>query len=332
MKHHTSLTSAEVGNLWNFYMANTLSHCLLSHFLATVEDKEVRGILKQCDNLAVEISDYVVEVYKPERHPLPFAFNEQDVNKGAPRLYSDNYYIEFMDMMLKVGIIYYAITLPNTSRPDVRKAITKFLFDTAELSNEMTEIMQRKGLYIRPPYMPPSEKEIVLKQSFFNGLFGDKRPLLGVEISQIFANVQFNSLKAVLLTGFAQVAESQKIRDYFIRGKNINIEQGNALLNLLRKEDLPATLPSQYTITASTVPPFSDRLMHFFVTSLSSAKVRNFGDSIAVSPRHDLGALYAKLLVQTGNYAEDGGNLMIENGWMEQPPHTPDRHKLAMKT
>ncbi|TYP74760.1 DUF3231 family protein [Paenibacillus methanolicus] len=170
------------------------------------------------------------------------------------------------------------------------------------------------------------------KQSFFNGLLGDKRPLLGVEISQIFANLQFNTLKAVLLVGFAQVADSQQIRDYFLRGKNINHKQNRDLLNVLSKEDLPATIPPQYTITTSTVSPFSDKLMLFFVTSLSSAKARNFGDSIAVSPRHDLSVTYAKLFAETGNYAEDGGNIMIENGWMEQPPHAPDRHKLAVKT
>ncbi|MFB9329393.1 DUF3231 family protein [Paenibacillus aurantiacus] len=332
MSHQTSLTSAEVGNLWNFYMANTLSHCLLSHFLATVEDKEAGRILNKCDKLAVDIYEFVVKTYRSERYPLPVGFTEKDVNKSVPRLFSDNFYLEFMDMMLKVGTIYYAITLPNTSRPDMRKAITKFLFETVELANEMTDLMQRKGLYIRPPYMPPSEPEIVHKQSFFNGLFGDKRPLLGVEISQIFANLQFNTLKAVLLIGFAQVAESQKIRDYFIRGKNINHKQDRDLLTVLEKEDLPATIPSQYTVTTSTVAPFSDKLMLFLVTSLSSAKARNFGDSIAVSPRHDLGVIYAKLFAETGNYAEDGGNLMIENGWMEQPPHTPDRHKLAMKT
>ncbi|TYP74759.1 DUF3231 family protein [Paenibacillus methanolicus] len=119
------MTSAEVGNLWNFYIANTLSHCLISHFLATVEDKEVHRILKKCDKLALDISDFVVNMYRPERHSLPLGFTEKDVNKGVPRLFSDNFYLEFMDLMLKVGTIFYAITLPNTSRHDLRKGISK---------------------------------------------------------------------------------------------------------------------------------------------------------------------------------------------------------------
>jgi hypothetical protein len=28
-------------------------------------------------------------------------------------------------------------------------------------------------------------------------------------------------------------------------------------------------------------------------------------------------------------YVEDGGNILIENGWMEQPPTAIDREKLT---
>jgi nitrogen fixation protein len=28
-------------------------------------------------------------------------------------------------------------------------------------------------------------------------------------------------------------------------------------------------------------------------------------------------------------YAEDGANIMIDNGWREQPPQAPDRDQLA---
>ncbi|WP_429310984.1 DUF3231 family protein [Paenibacillus mucilaginosus] len=97
---------------------------------------------------------------------------------------------------------------------------------------------------------------------------------------------------------------------------------------LLVQDDLPAPLPSQFHITKSTVPPFSDKLMLFHVSNLSSAKVRNWVDSLAVSPRHDLGADYERVLMETMKFADDGAKLLIEQGWMEQPPQAPEHEKL----
>lgn len=329
MNHTAQLTSAELGNLWNIYMANTMSNCVLTHYLITVEDIDIQNILEKAHRMSLKIVDYLIKVFEQEGIPLPDGFQAYDVNEKAPRLFSDTFYLEYLDQMAKLGCIFYAITLPNTSRMDLREFVTKTLSSTLELSNKITEIMQRKGLYIRPPLIPISEPGYVQKQSFFNGFFGDKRPLTGIEISQIFANLQFNSIKTAMLIGFSQVTQSEKIRDFFIRGKEINLKQNRVFSKLLEQEDLPATIPSQFNITTSTIPPYSDKLMLFQTISLSSAKVRNFGDSIAVSPRHDLGTDYGRILLETANFAEDGGNLLIEHGWMERPPHAPDRHKIA---
>lgn len=35
------------------------------------------------------------------------------------------------------------------------------------------------------------------------------------------------------------------------------------------------------------------------------------------------------LIADITKYAEDGANLLIKNGWMEQPPTFDDRDKLA---
>lgn len=54
-----------------------------------------------------------------------------------------------------------------------------------------------------------------------------------------------------------------------------------------------------------------------------------YGTAIAESPRVDLGAMYNRLTLETQKYAEDGSNIMIKNGWLEQPPMAPDRKELA---
>ncbi|TRZ38586.1 DUF3231 family protein [Niallia circulans] len=334
MKNNTKapLTSAEKANLWNFYMANTMSRCMFQHFLANVENKQIKKIIQDSDLLSQRITERVKSFFQEENIPLPAGFSEQDVNLTAPRLFSDSFYLLYIDMMYKLGLIFYSITLPNTTRLDIRQFITESMRDAANYSNQVTEVMLETGIYVRPPNIPTmNTQEMVERQSFFNGFFGDKRTLTGIEISQLFANIQFNTIKTVLLLAFSQVAESNEIRSYFIRGKHINIKQNTVFSNVLKQEDLPLTMPSQFNVTTTNIPPFSDKLMLFHISNLSSAKLRNFGDSIAVSPRHDLGSIYFRLMVETSNYAEDGGNLLIENNWMEKPPHNVDRNLLAKK-
>lgn len=327
---HAPLTAAEVGNLWNFYLANTMSKCMFQHFIQHVEDPDIKVLMEACLKLIEQIITETSSIVTADHHVLPKGFGEEDVNPKAPRLFNDSFYLHYMDMMMKLGTIYYAITLPNTSRLDVRGFLSEMLEKSMRLSNKTTEVMLEKGMYTRPPIIHPHQQDIVHKQSFFNGFWGDKRPLLGVEISQLYANIQFNTIKYMLMMGFAQVAQQPKVKEYFLRGVKTNEEQSSRIHDMFRKEDMIVNIPDQMTITDSTEAPYSDKLMLFHISNLSSAKVRNYGDSVAVSPRHDLSVLYGKLIAETGNFAEDCGNLLIEFGWMEQPPHAIDRHKLAV--
>ncbi|WP_396265848.1 DUF3231 family protein [Halobacillus shinanisalinarum] len=36
-------------------------------------------------------------------------------------------------------------------------------------------------------------------------------------------------------------------------------------------------------------------------------------------------------MADTALYAEDGSNIMIDNGWLEQPPGAADRKKISQK-
>jgi hypothetical protein len=48
-----------------------------------------------------------------------------------------------------------------------------------------------------------------------------------------------------------------------------------------------------------------------------------------LSPRHDLGSIYVRLSAEVSQFVEDGANIMIENGWLEQPPQASDRDQLV---
>ncbi|MGV2940271.1 DUF3231 family protein [Mesobacillus sp. LC4] len=324
-------TSGEIGNLWNIYMANSMSSCMFKHFLLYCEDEEIKDCLVTADQLSKDILSHLKEMFQQEGMAVPIGFSlEEDVNESAPRLFSDSFYLNYLDMMVKYGALYYSVALPGFSKMDLRQSITDINISSLNLSNKVTEMMLNKGLHVRAPSIPKmKEVSFVEKQSFFNGYYGDKRPLSAMEIAHLFLNIQVNAIKTILVMGFSQVAKDEEVRNYFLRGKKINIKQHNTLSQIMYKEDLPVSFPSQFMITESTEAPYSDKLMLFHISNLSSAKVRNFGDSMAVSPRHDLGATYARFFLETANFAEDGGNIQIENEWMERQPGNVDRNQLA---
>jgi hypothetical protein len=82
-------------------------------------------------------------------------------------------------------------------------------------------------------------------------------------------------------------------------------------------------------VTDSKLSPFSDKLMLFKITSLSSVKLRLFGNSLSLCNRHDVIAVISRLMLETANYVEDGSNILIDHGWLEQMPLAANRSELA---
>ncbi len=90
-------------------------------------------------------------------------------------------------------------------------------------------------------------------------------------------------------------------------------------------------MTSDTYVTESTVSPFSDRMMMFIITGLIALGIGYYGTSISTSIRRDLTAHYDRLIHEILKYSEDGANILIDNGWMEEPPRASDRDELAKK-
>lgn len=328
MHHLNKLTSAEVGNLWNSYMANSMSHCMFKHFLNNIEDKSIQKMLVKADRLSLDIVKFIQNIFSEDHIPVPHGFNDLDINPDAARLFSDSFYLHYIDMMIKLGSIFYAIMITTISQMELRQFFTARANDTFMLANAATELMQEKGLHIHSPLIPVSELEYVQKESFFSGILRERRSLSAVEIAHIFSSLQFNTVKIALAAGFAQVAQAEDVKKYFKEGQTYNLGQNQILIKKLAEENISHACPSNFTITSTAQRTFSDKLMLFHISQLSSAKVRNYGDAVAVSPRHDLVSMYGRFVGETGKYAEDGAELMIKYQWLEQPPHAPNRKGL----
>jgi hypothetical protein len=54
-------------------------------------------------------------------------------------------------------------------------------------------------------------------------------------------------------------------------------------------------------------------------------RTRCLWDLVKWLSHDDLAAQYHRLMAEIEQFAEDGANIMIEKGWLEQPPKAPDR-------
>ncbi|WP_419394369.1 DUF3231 family protein [Cytobacillus praedii] len=141
--------------------------------------------------------------------------------------------------------------------------------------------------------------------------------------------MQTNAIGKALITGFAQTAKTDEVKQYLLRGKELSQKYIDIFSNFLIKEDLPAPMSWDSSVTDSTTSVFSDKLIMFHISAMIAAGVGNFGMAMAASPRKDLGLKYASLIPEISLYAADGAKIMIKHGWMEEPPQADDRKDLS---
>ena len=265
---------------------------MLSYFLEKAEEDEVRLLIEHC----VRLSDaHVAKLREGFQVPLGFSI-EEDVDLGAPRLFSDVYVLNFIHQMAKIGLTIYAASLSAAVREDVTEFYLECLAETMELYAVSKDLLLAKGLFVRSPYLPSLDKvEFVERQGFLWDVVGEKRPLVALEVANLYANILRNSLGAATLAGFCQVARDYDVKRFFVRG--IEIAKKHIKLFGAKLEGSYLTVPMTLAteITTSTSYTFSDKLMMFYTSSLIGLSVGYYGTSMAQSPRADLGLLYNRL-------------------------------------
>ncbi|MEH7095540.1 DUF3231 family protein [Neobacillus vireti] len=323
------LTSAEMGKLWATYSGNSMAKCVLSYYLQHVDDEDIKTLLENALKLCKEFIQTSKEIFEKENFPIPIGFSKEDVNLGAPRLFEDQFYVHYLKYAAKAGMSIYNVGLPLVYRKDVTEFFTYCMHSTMDLMEQIKEILMNKGFIIKPPIIPVPDKAEFVHQDFLNGFFGHVRPLHALEIAHFYDNIENNVTSKALIMAFAQVAKDEKVRKLFEKGRELTAKNVEAYMQKLSDENLPSPPFLDHLVTASTFSPFSDKLMLFHKMDMFSMKIRAFGNSVAVNGRHDVGIIYSKSLMKISLFVEEAAKLMIEKGWMEQPPKAVDRKNLA---
>lgn len=325
-------TAIELGKLWATYLGNSMSNRILSYFLKNVEDEHVKILLENGYNLTVDFMKTIEKFFTKDKVVIPIGFTEEDVNLGAPRLFEDQFYVHYLKYAAKAGLSLYSIAIPLTLREDIREFFIHCNTTTTILLGQINNVLLEKGYIIKAPTIPvPTKVDFIQKENYLNGFFGDVRELHALEITHLYDNIENNITSKALLIGFSQVAKKEKVRNYFVKGKEITDKEVQRFQDKMHKGNLPFPSQIDHLVTDSTYSPFSDRLMVFHKVDMFSMKIRSFANSMAVNGRRDIGLMYMKSLTEVSLYVEDGANIMIEHGWMEQPPKAIDRENLSSK-
>lgn len=330
--HHERMTAAEIGKIWATYMGNSMSKYILMYFLRNCDDDDIRKILENSLNLCEEFLAIMEDMLKKENHPIPEGFSEKDVNLQAPRLFADEFYLEYLRFTGKAGLSLYVIAIPLVTRLDIREFYTNVIEATVSLLNQVNDLLLDKGLMFKIPVLPTLDQiEYVKEKSYLNGFFGKERPLHALEVAHLCDNIENNAVSKALLIGFGQIAQSEQVGNYFQNGKGITSKHIDESAHMLHKEDLPSPPLIDDLVTNSTEFTFSDKLMMFHKIDMFTMRIRSYGNSMSVNGRHDLSLLYTRMLSEIGLYVNEGANIFIENGWMEKPPHAINRNQLMSK-
>ncbi|WHY69482.1 DUF3231 family protein [Neobacillus sp. SuZ13] len=325
------LTAPEMASLWTQYIFDTMSICFFRYALEHIEDPDVKSIYQTSLGISQKHIQKITEFMLNENYPIPHGFTEKDdVNIQAPRLFQDPFYLNYIYIMTLQGMTGYSLSVGTSVRSDLRKYYITCMSETMELFDQSIDLMLSKGLFVRPPVIsPPESIDFVKHQSCLTGWLGDRRPLNGIEIGDITFNMLKMHLHAALKVGFIQVAQSKEIRQYFMRGLDIANKHIKIFESVFKEDKLNSPVSWQSMITSSTSITFSDKYMMYQILLSTQLSLSFYGSALSVNSRRDLGAHYIRLILELLQFAEDGANLMIKNGWLEQPPTASDRDSLA---
>ncbi|MGM0846468.1 MAG: DUF3231 family protein [Bacillota bacterium] len=317
------LTSSEIASIWQEYISHTHTNCMLKYFIAKAEDDEVLTVLTRTNQKVETIRDKTKLILEVENLPVPVGFGNQDVDTSAPRLFSDSFALLYVKNLSRVMASSCGLMHTMSTRKDIRIHFKECYSEGIDVFDEVSDVLLDKGLYVRPPFIdPPKKSDFIEDRDYLNGsnLLGDQRYLNAIEISHVFGNIEANVVGNTITKAFGQTADKREVRDLMEKAGKLSEKVINTLTKFLTSSQLPSPMPSETQVMSSSHPAFSDKLMMYQLTTLSSAGLSDYATSMATSMRNDLKRQYMDLLDDTAKLGGKVQNIMIDNSWLEQPP------------
>ncbi|OIK05453.1 hypothetical protein BIV60_27680 [Bacillus sp. MUM 116] len=325
------ITSSELANLWMTYQEKTMIMRMLEHFIEHADHEEKQLLQTHYDAAAKAIED-ITGIFEQEGAVIPIGFTESDVNKGAPKLFDFLYDIFYLNMMTKIEMSLFSLYCGMSYRKDINDFFINLAAEAQTMNCKAAQFLLEKGVLVRPPFVSmPKEVHFIEEKNYRGGLnpFRETRSLNTIEVSLIHHAVETNLVGMQLMIGFAQVAENKEVQDYFTKGMKLSKKIEVDLGDFLRQSFIEPPATHAGKATTSKITPFSDKLMMYNTSLLATFGLGSNALGGAFSLRNDLPAKMALLSKDIFTFAQDGGKILIKNGWMEEPPQIEDRIQLT---
>ncbi|MCP3741424.1 DUF3231 family protein [Rossellomorea sp. BNER] len=329
-KNKLKLTSSEIGTLWGEYVNGTMTDIVNRYMYSIIEDESIKTIFEDAIKTFEKQKKQLVTFIENEGFPVPIGFTESDLNKGAERLFTDIFCLNYLHIMTLHGLLGHTTALSVSVRKDLRDFYDSCDNDAKKMYHQTIELLLEKGNFQRDPlFYPAKNPEFISSQDFTDGFFGKGRRLTATEIISISFNLKKSIMAKTLSIAFSQVTQTKEVRKFLEDSEKTSDNQIQALAKIMHKDNLPVAMSWETEVTTSTDSPFSDKLMLYHIGFLFQAAQVYHGTGLASAMRTDLVTTYESTILQTLIVTKKWFDIMVKNKWLEQPPLAPNRKEIA---
>jgi hypothetical protein len=329
-KEDLKLTSSEIGTLWGEYINGTMTDTVNRYMYSIIEDDAIKQIFDVAIKTFAKQKDQLIKFFKSEGFPIPIGFSEADLVKGAPRLFTDIFCLNYLHIMTLHGLLGHSTSLAVSVRKDLRNFYDKCDNDAKKMYHQTIDLLLEKGSFQRDPlFYPEAAPEFIESTDFTDGIFGKGRRLAATEIISISFNMKKSIMAKTLSIAFSQVAQTKEVRKFLQDSHETADGQIQKLSKIMHADNLPVPKSWETEITTSTETPFADKLMLYHIGFLFQAAQAYHGTGLASAMRTDLVAVYESTILKNLMVTKEWFKLMVKYKWMEQPPLAPNRKEMA---
>ncbi|MEH7744349.1 DUF3231 family protein [Neobacillus drentensis] len=329
-KNNLALTSSEIGTLWGEYVNGTMTDVVNRYMVSIIDDEQIKAIFEEAIDIFERQKRQIVTFIEDEGFPVPIGFNESDLFKDKPRLFTDIFCLNYLHIMALHGLLGHSTALAVAVRKDLRDFYGSCDNDAKRMYNQTIDLLLEKGSFQRDPQFYPAENpEYVSSQDFTDGFFGKGRKLAATEIISISLNLKKSIMAKTLSIAFSQVAQTKEVRKFLTDSEKTADQQIKSFSKIMQTDNLPVPKSWETEVTTSTNSPFSDKLMLYHIGFLFQAAQNYHGAGLATAMRTDLVAAYEGTILKNLMVTKKWFDIMVKNKWLEQPPLAPNRNEIA---